>query len=211
MSGRSRGRGRGRRGGKGGHEPRGRVRLREIQVLDQMVEGRTQHQIAAALGLSQPAVSKILRRLEDRLLADLALKIERQRARHTVRLEFLYGEAIRAWHASKQETLRRRQRKTDGVSGGGSATIAEIVSENRHGDARYLGEARSALADLRALWGVDEPERMSIEAVVPYASMSDAALEVEVARQAQLLGHPAAAAGGTVTVVAPESGGTDDE
>ena len=38
-------------------------------------------------------------------------------------------------------------------------TVAEIVSENRHGDPRYLDEARKALADLRTLWGVDAPDR----------------------------------------------------
>jgi predicted transcriptional regulator len=183
MTGRARGRG---RGGKGGREPRSRVRLREIQVLEQMLEGRTQHQIAAASGISQAAVSKILRRVEERLLADVAWKVERQRARHTVRLEFIYAEAIRSWHSSKEETLRRRQRKTEGGSGG-AATIAELVSENRHGDPRYLDEARKALSDLRTLWGVDAPERMSIEATTPFASMSDAALQAELARQMRLL------------------------
>jgi predicted transcriptional regulator len=183
MTGRARGRA---RGGKGGREPQSRVRLREIQVLEQMLEGRTQHQIAAASGISQAAVSKILRRVEERLLADVAWKVERQRARHTVRLEFIYAEAIRSWHTSKEETLRRRQRKTEGGSGG-AATIAELVSENRHGDPRYLDEARKALSDLRTLWGVDAPERMSIEATTPFASMSDAALQAELARQARLL------------------------
>jgi DNA-binding CsgD family transcriptional regulator len=186
MSARSRGRA---RGGKHGAEPRSRIRLREIQVMDLMLEGRTQHQIAAAVGISQPAVSKILRRVEERLLADLAWKIERQRARHTVRLEFIYGEAIRAWQASKQEALRRRQRKTDGGENG-EATVAEIVSENRHGDPRYLDEARKALSDLRNLWGVDAPERVSIEARTPYASMTDAALEAELERQTRLLKLP---------------------
>jgi DNA-binding MarR family transcriptional regulator len=195
-------RGRG-RGGKGGHEPRNRVRLREVQVLDQILEGRTQHQIADALSISQPAVSKIAKRLEERLLADVTFKVERQRIRHTLRLEFIYQQAIAAWHASKQQTLRRRQRKTDGDDG---ATIAEIVSENRHGDPRYLDEARKALTDLRTVWGVDAPERLSIEATSPYASMSDAALEAELVRQARLLGgsEPAVTA---PPVVADEKAG----
>jgi DNA-binding CsgD family transcriptional regulator len=173
------------RGGKNGSEPRARVRLREAQAMEHMLEGRTQHQIAASLGISQPAVSKILRRVEDRMLADVPIKVERQRARHTVRLEFIYGEAIHAWQASKQETMRRRQRQTD--SGDGGTTIAEIVSENQHGDPRYLDEARKALADLRKLWGLDAPERVSIEASSPFASMTDDALEAELTRQARLL------------------------
>jgi DNA-binding CsgD family transcriptional regulator len=207
VSGRRRGRA---RGGKHGAEPRSRIRLREIQVMDLMLEGRTQHQIAATVGISQPAVSKILRRLEERLLADLAWKIERQRARHTVRLEFIYGEAVRAWHASKQEALRRRQRKTEGSENGG-ATVAEIVSENRHGDPRYLDEARKVLSDLRTLWGVDAPERVSIEARTPYASMADAALEAELERQTRLLKLSAADAATPVDSEQDNTGETDGE
>ena len=171
------------RGGKGGSEPRARVRLRELRVMDLVLEGHTQHQIAAALNISQPAVSKIIRRLEERLLADVAMKVERQRARHTLRLEFMYGEGIRAWRASQQEGVRRRQRKTDGGPGQAGGSVAEIVSESRHGDPRYLEEARRALADLRTLWGVDAPERLSIGAAAPFANLSDAALEAELARQ----------------------------
>ena len=178
------------RGGKGGVEPRARIRLRELHVMEQILEGRTQGQMAAALGISQSAVSQIVRRIEERLLVDVAWKVERQRARHSLRLEFLYAEAIRAWRGSQQDTLRKRQRQTDGGPGAGGATVAEIVSENRHGDPRYLDEARKALADLRTVWGVDTPDRLSVTAAAPFASMTDAALDAELARQARLLRGP---------------------
>lgn len=174
------------RGGKGGHEPPSRVRLREAQVVEHVLEGRTQHQIADALGISQAAVSKIARRVEERLLADLACKAERQRARQTLRLEHIYGQAMRAWQDSKQEGLRRRQRKTEHDGGAGS-TVAELISENRHGDPRYLDEARKALADLRKVWGIDAPERVSIDAVSVFASMSDEALDLELSRHLRLV------------------------
>jgi predicted transcriptional regulator len=164
------------------------VRLREIQVLEQILEGRTQHQIAASVGISQPAVSKIVRRLEERLLADLSQKAERHRARQTLRLEHLYGQAMEAWKESKTEGLRRRQRKTERDDGGGSTT-AELMAENRQGDPRYLDEARKALGDLRKLWGIDAPERVSIDAVTPFAAMSDEVLALEVTRHLRLL-HP---------------------
>jgi len=202
-------RGRRGRGGQGGHEPRARLKLREIRVMEMILEGRTQHQIATELRISQPAVSKIVRRVEERLLADVELKVERQRARHTLRLEFVYGEAIRAWRASQQESLRRRQRKTDGGNAGGQ-TIAEIVSENRHGDPRYLDEARKALADLRTLWGVNAPERVTIAASSPFASMSDEALEAELARQTRLLQPSAPACSAPVLVLEQEAEVTDE-
>ena len=174
------------RGGKGGHEPQSRVRLRETQVLEHILEGHTQHQIAHALGISQPAVSKIARRVEERLLADLAYKAERQRARQTLRLDYIYSQSIQAWQDSKQEGLRRRQRKTEHDSGTGS-TVAELISENRHGDPRYLDEARKALADLRKVWGVDAPERVAVDAVSHLTSMTDEALQAELVRHLRLV------------------------
>lgn len=176
--------------------------------MDQILEGRTQHQIAESLDISQPAVSKIVRRMEERLLADVALKIERQRARHTLRLEHLYAEAMRAWRDSQQDTTRRRQRKSDG-GGPGGGTFAELVSENRHGDPRYLDEARKALTDLRKVWGVDAPERMAIQPLAPFAALSDEALEVELARQARLLEHHAAAQNAISTTSNPKEDSDD--
>ena len=173
------------RGGRGGFEPRTRIRAREGHVLEQMLEGRSQHEIAVSLGISQPAVCKILQRLETRMLSDAALKIERQRVRHTAQLQFLYREAVAAWKKSQADAVRRRQQKREGRAATGS--LAEIVSENRHGDPRYLEQARKTLEDLRAVWGLDAPERLSIEATSPFATMSDAALEAEIVRQARLL------------------------
>ena len=173
------------RGGKGGSEPRTHVRLREVQALQAILEGRSQHEIARTLGVSQPAVSKMLKRIEERQLSDVTWRVERQRARHSLRLEYLYSEAIRAWRASQEDALRRRQRKTDGA--GSPSTVAEVISERQHGDPRYLEEARRALADLRTLWGVDAPERLSVDATSPYASMSDEAVAAELVRQSDLL------------------------
>jgi hypothetical protein len=175
------------RGGKNGAEPTARVRLREIKAMQLHLEGHHQHEIAQALGVSQPAVSKMLRRIEERLLIDLSWRVDRQRARQSLRLEFIYAESVRAWRASQADGLRRRQRKTDGPNRSGSTTVAELVSENRHGDPRFLDEARRALADLRTLWGVDAPERVAVATTNRFASMSDAALQAEVARQTEAL------------------------
>jgi hypothetical protein len=177
-------------------------------VLEHLLAGRTQHQIAEAVGISQPGVCKIVRRVEERLLADLAYKAERQRARQTLRLEHIYGQAMHAWEGSKQEGLRRRQRKTEHESGTGS-TVAELISENRHGDPRYLDEARKVLADMRKLWGIDAPERVSIDASTRYASMSDDALEAELLRHVRRLQSSAPEI--EVASASPESRGDDSD
>lgn len=182
-------RGRRGRGGQGGHEPRTRIRTRELRAMELTTLGWSQHQIAADLGISQAAVSKMLKRLELRVLRELTEAVERQKARQSLRLEHLFAEAMRAWTESKVETTRRRQRKTDGGSGSPAATIAEIVVENRHGDPRYLDEARKALADHRKIWGLDAPQKVDVRASRnPYADMTDDELRAALARQTHLLG-----------------------
>ena len=59
------------RGGQGGREPRATVQARALRVLDRSVAGLSQREIAAEEGLSQSAVSKILQRLEARVLEEL--------------------------------------------------------------------------------------------------------------------------------------------
>lgn len=177
------------RGGQGGHEPRTRVRTRELRAMELAVLGWSQYQIAADLGISQAAVSKILKRIETRILQELAETVERQKARHTLRLENLFAEAMRAWEQSKADSTRRRQRKTQGRAGGAGAIVAEVVVENQHGDPRYLDEARKALGDHRKIWGLDAPRKVDVRASRnPYDGMTEDDLRAELDRQARLLG-----------------------
>lgn len=175
------------RGGQRGHEPRARIRTRERRAMELAVLGWSQHHIAEDLGISQAAVSKLLKRVETRLLREAAETLGRQKARHALRLEHLFAEAMRAWNESKADTTRRRQRKTQGGDGTG-ATVAEIVVENQHGDPRYLDEARKALADHRKLWGLDAPQQVDLRVPPdPYDDMTEEALRAELTRQTQLL------------------------
>jgi transcriptional regulator with XRE-family HTH domain len=165
-----------------------RIRTRELRAMELTVLGWSQHQIAADLGVSQAAVSKILRRVEERVLRELRAVVEHQKVRHTWRLEHLFAEAMRAWGDSKADTTRRRQRKSQDGSGGAGTTVAEIVSENQHGDPRFLEEARKALADHRKLWGLDAPQQVDVRASRnPYDGMTEDALRDELARQTRLL------------------------
>ena len=59
------------RGGQGGREPRATVQARALRVLERSVAGLSQREIAAEEGISQSAVSKILQRLEARVLEEL--------------------------------------------------------------------------------------------------------------------------------------------
>lgn len=145
------------RGGKGGYEPRLRIRQREQEVVQLATEGRSQHDIARALGLSQAAVSKILRRVDDRWMRDNVTRIARYRAEQTRKLEHLFREALHAWETSKAQRTRRRQRKTDATDPSKGGTMAEVVVDDSHGDPRYLEAARRALADLGRVWNGATP------------------------------------------------------
>jgi len=174
------------RGGQHGHDSRARVRTRELRAMELTVLGWSQLQIARDLGISQAAVSKILKRIEIRQLREWAETLERHKVKQALRLEHLFAEAIRAWHDSKADMTRRRQRRTE--SGQGGASVAEIIVENQHGDPRYLDEARKSLADYRKLWGLDAPQKVDLRAARdPYADMTEEALRAELARQTQLL------------------------
>ena len=177
------------RGGQGGREPRATVQARALRVLDRSVAGRSQREIAAAEGLSQSAVSKILRRLETRALQELVDRVEQQKARQSLRLDYLYGESLRAWEASKTDATRRVQRTTQaGAGGAGGATVAQLVVETQHGDPRYLEVARKVLADQRRVWGLDAPQKLDVRATEgPFDAMSDEALAEVLAHQRQLL------------------------
>ena len=185
-------RARGSRGGQGGWEPRARVQGRERRVVDLATVGWSQHAIAAELQISQAAVSKILARVDARTLRELTTSMERQKVRQTQRLEFVYAEAMRAWRESQADTTRRRQRQVDGSRGPGQ-TVAEVVVTSQHGDPRYLETARKALTDLRRLWGMDAPQRVDVQALQPYADLSEPELLALLAQQEALLLPPAPA------------------
>ena len=178
------------RGGKDGHEPRARVQTREMHALELSIQGHTQQQIADELGVSQAAVSKILSRLEERRAGELAATFDRHRARQTLRLEHQYGQAMRAWEESKQDSTVRRQRKGQHGVTGADQSVAELVVENQHGDPRYLEQARKALGDIRKVWGIDAPQVLSVRAtaqVSAFEAMSEDDLRQQIEAQRRLI------------------------
>ena len=117
------------RGGKEGAEARATVREREQRVLEFSEQGWTQKAIAEEVGVTQAAVSKILRRTDERALekinADRA-QVKMRRARH---LEYISREGRRGWETSKHGRVRRRQRKVADADGETVVTQDVVVDE----------------------------------------------------------------------------------
>ena len=147
------------RGGVGGHEPRAVIESRAQQAWDLDAAGYSQREIAGKLQVSQAAVSKILRRVADRLLADRHADAERARMRLLARNDYLYREAMRGFERTQQPQTRRRQRQTTRADGAPGPAVIEAEVKERDGDPRFLDQAGRAVERGLALHGLDRPAR----------------------------------------------------
>ena len=132
-------------GGKGGCEPRATIRERQREAVRMSSEGYTQDDIAERLGVTQPAVSKILRREDDRWLAENRVTAGRQLARLTRQREAAIKKAFIAFDESRGERVRKTQRKVRGQNA--ETIVTEMTVEMSAGDPRYLETVRKAVAD----------------------------------------------------------------
>jgi predicted transcriptional regulator len=144
------------RGGAGGFEPRAVVETRAQQAWELSAAGRSQREIAVELGITQPAVSKILRRVADALAAQRRDDDDRLRERLQAREDHLYREAIRGFERSQQEQARRRQRKVTDADGNLAHTVVEADVTTRDGDPRFLEQAGRALERTATLHGLTD-------------------------------------------------------
>jgi len=155
-------------GGRGGAEPRARSRERERQAWDMAVRGATQRAIGEALGISQPAVCKLLRRLDDRYRHELVRDHARHQARGSARLEHLYAESVRGWEQSLADQVRKTQRRGEAGAGPPPPAWTEVRVEQRAGDPRFLREARELLVAARHL----QPPPAPVDATDPWRDLA---------------------------------------
>lgn len=131
------------------------------------VSGWTQQRIAEHLGVSQPRVSQILKKIEAKLHAEFVDEAAEIKARQTAQLEHVYTEALYQWLRSCEDLER-----TTVVSGraGVSAVMGVIdlpnlettMKEGQSGNPALLAQAMKALADIRAIWGLEAPKKQEL-------------------------------------------------
>jgi predicted transcriptional regulator len=129
------------------------VRTREARAWELAQTGASQRRIAAELGIAQPSVCRILRRVETRVLAELEESVGRVKARQHHQLEHVADEALRAWERSQADTVTT---KTTGAE-------VETTTRTNSGNPQHLQSALSALAAIRKLWGLEPKEAVVIE------------------------------------------------
>jgi len=127
--------------------------------------GYSQWLMANELGISQPAVSKILRRVERRVLKRMESEARTVKAKQHVQLEFILDQALQGWRKSTEERIRT-------VVGPDRHNSTSTTRERRNsaGDPRFLKVALLALQSERRLYGLDNtakatsPEPATLEA-----------------------------------------------
>jgi hypothetical protein len=128
-------------------------------------KGLTETQITEELAkqglgqVTQQAVSKMLQRIEERMLKDMSAKVKRMKVWQTTALQKLYRDARDAWEESKKPQKSLTTKHGPAGENGEPGQVKESLSvlRDQDGDPRYLEQARQALADIRKIWGVDEP------------------------------------------------------
>jgi predicted transcriptional regulator len=133
--------------------PRELVQRREEQAWALRLRGRTEAQIAAELGITQGAVSKILRRVAAQALRRLTKEVALARAVQYGQLEHIASEAMRAWDRSLEDSVTTKE--TEGRP-------TERTTRTQCGNPALLGQVRAALADIRDLLGLNAPARSAL-------------------------------------------------
>jgi predicted transcriptional regulator len=140
------------RGGRRGCEPRGVIVRRAERVFELNIQGRSQRQIADEVGISQPAVCKILRREEERRLGHLPGERLRLLTRQQARYEYIIREAFEGLARSWAERHYKQQQRSSGPNvASGERTTVKVTSVSGIGNARWLREAMGAMAEQRKL------------------------------------------------------------
>jgi hypothetical protein len=139
---------------------------RAESAFEHAVAGKTEREIVALLEqeglgpITKSGVHRMLMRTRQRLFEELRDRADHQKTLQTARLEKLYREALEAWHKSwkPNKTLTSKQ----GAGSAGLPQDASVTIRDATGDPRYLQAAIAALADIRAIWGLEEAKKMTV-------------------------------------------------
>ena len=137
------------RGGKGGAEPRATIAYREHKVVELRKQRYSQREIAEELGISQAAVSKIMRRVSERWAAETKTLLDQHRFETAATLSHLLRASVEQWDRSCQSRVRKRQKKRPDGS-----TESEVQIDERPGDPRFVTEITRLLDRLNNAQGV---------------------------------------------------------
>lgn len=170
MAGTRTGKTRAHRGTPAGPEPS----ARDLEIYRESIRGtRLRDDIGREYQISGRRVSQICEAVEKYLAPLYKSQIDRIRARHTDRLEYLYREAVMGFARSQQDevtiqqTIEILEAETAPVEKGKAKTEAtpaqpKVAKEKRKrrgqaGAPAFITAAAKVLEDIRSIWGADIP------------------------------------------------------
>jgi DNA-binding CsgD family transcriptional regulator len=122
------------------------------------LRGRPVVEIAAELGVSDRQVRTYLRRVEDRMKADLVARDgEAGVLKQFAVLNLVLEEALDAWERSKNPSVTRSASREKDAEGNTTKTRVSETVEEQIGNPAYLDAAMKALRAIRDLLGLDAP------------------------------------------------------
>lgn len=135
----------------------------EREVWLRRVKGWTQQRIADDLGIPQPTVCAMLKRIESKLALEFKERAAEIKAQQTAVHERIAQEALLQWERSCQDAER-----ISTVTGRARATELGVIElpdqetrtvEGQSGNPALLEKAMAAYAVIRTIWGLDAPTK----------------------------------------------------
>lgn len=148
-----------------GYRPRSPAeRMKHRLLISKMyLQGKSQMEIGAQVGISQATVSADLRALNKAWQASALLNLNERRARELAKIDFAESEAWVAWEASKQKisetTTQVVGKDNDGELQQTKATVTTVEAP---GDIAYWNAAMRCVEMRVKLLGLNEPESLRV-------------------------------------------------
>jgi transposase len=134
-----------------------------VQITRLYLQGRTQRDIAEAVGVSQGQVNHDLKLIQTRWRESSIMDMNEAKQRELARLDELEREYWAAWEQSKNERTRARQ-ESDGKSKDGKPNVvrATMEKEQRDGNPAFLAGVMSCIERRCKLLGLDAPAKAEL-------------------------------------------------
>lgn len=139
------------------------VLAHEDEAWNLRVHGWTQQRIATKLGVTQQAVSVMLKRASAKFSERFMQDIKAVKDEQVAQLQLVADEALQGWFKSKEAKKRNVTKLKQGKGRNKNPYIdSKSVSEFEVcGDTKYLTEFRKALEDIRKILGADAPMQIT--------------------------------------------------
>lgn len=130
------------------------------RITDMYLQGKTQADIAAALGVSQPQISMDLATIQKRWRTSTAINLDEAKQKELAKIDTLERTYWDAWQRTLEEKTKTRteQSKTGDKSGAAKATIEK---ETLLGNPAYLSGIQWCISERCKILGIYAPSKIA--------------------------------------------------